>query len=276
MYYLKTRVSISMDKEILGKLDKEIDNINIFSRSEAIEKIVEKYVSEKKKCVILAGGEPSKLYMPELKCFRPLINIKGRTLIRDIIEKVRKARYEDILIIGSKEVLSAIYNEIGDGKSLKASIEYLEEKDHIGSAKTLNLAKPHIKNTFLFLPCDHYFEINLEEVEAYHRRNKGTATLVIYSGTEHEWKKSSIVSLEGNVITKYIEKPKNAETHLTSMMIGFAEPEIFESVPEGKITWSLQENVFAALAKRGRLIGYVFSGNWKNIHSKEDVYELNL
>ncbi|MBI2134211.1 NTP transferase domain-containing protein [Candidatus Woesearchaeota archaeon] len=273
---MKTRVSISMDKEILGKLDKEIDNINIFSRSEAIEKIVEKYVSEKKKCVILAGGEPSKLYMPELKCFRPLINIKGRTLIRDIIEKVRKARYEDILIIGSKEVLSAIYNEIGDGKSLKASIEYLEEKDHIGSAKTLNLAKPHIKNTFLFLPCDHYFEINLEEVEAYHRRNKGTATLVIYSGTEHEWKKSSIVSLEGNVITKYIEKPKNAETHLTSMMIGFAEPEIFESVPEGKITWSLQENVFAALAKRGRLIGYVFSGNWKNIHSKEDVYELNL
>ncbi len=272
---MKTRVSISISREVLEKLDREVDNINVFSRSEAIEKIIDSHVSEKKKCVILAGGEPKKLYMPELKCYRPLVTIKGKLLIADIIEKVKKASYEEILIIGSKEVLSAIYNRIGDGKALGASIEYLEEKEQLGSGKTLYLAKSHIKSTFLFLPCDHYFEINLEEVEAYHKRNRGTATLVIYSGTEHEWKKSSIVSLEGNLITKYIEKPKYVETHLTSLMTGFAEPEIFSFVPEGKLTWSLQENIFTELAKKKKLVGYIYSGNWRNIHSKKDVDELN-
>ncbi len=272
---MKTRVSISISKNVLEKLDREIDNINTFSRSEAIEKLVEKHVSEKKKCVILAGGDPRKLYSQELKCYRPLANIKGKPLIQDITEKAKKAGYEELLIIGSKEVLSAIYNAIGDGKAYGAAIEYLEEKEQLGSGKTLSLAKAYIKNTFLFLPCDHYFEINLDEVEDYHKKNKGTATLVIYSGTAHEWKKSSIVSLEGNHITKYIEKPKYVETHLTSILIGFAEPDIFSFIPEGKITWSLQENIFAELAKKKKLIGYIYSGNWRNIHSKKDIDELN-
>ncbi len=272
---MKTRVSISISKEILEKLDKEVDNVNILSRSEAIEKLVEQHISEKKKCVMLAGGEPQNLYSKELRCYRPLAKINGKPLISDIIAKVKKINYSEILIIGSKEVLSAIYNEIGDGKELGVKIEYLEEKEHLGSGKTLSLAKAYIKNTFLFLPCDHYFEISLDEVEEYHKRNKGTATLVIYSGTEHEWKKSSIVSLEGNHITKYIEKPKYIETHLTSLLIGFAEPEIFSFVPEGKITWSLQENIFSELAKKRKLVGYLYSGNWRNIHSKKDVEELN-
>ncbi len=271
---MKARVSISIDKEVLEKLDREVDNVAVFSRSEAIERIIQKHVSERKKCVILAGGEPERLYSKEIGNYRPLARIKGKSLIQDIIEKARKANYSEILIIGSKQVLSAIYNEIGDGKSLDVSIEYLEEKEHLGSGKTLSLAKGHIKSTFLFVPCDHYFEINLEEVEAYHKRNKATATLVIYSGTAHEWKKSSIVSLEGNLIVKYIEKPKYVETHLTSLMIGFAEPEIFSSIPSGQITWSLQENIFTELAKKKKLVGYVYSGKWKNIHSKKDVEEL--
>ncbi|MBI3034105.1 NTP transferase domain-containing protein [Candidatus Woesearchaeota archaeon] len=271
---MKARVSISIDRNVLEKLDREVDNINIQSRSEAIEKIINQHVSERKKCVILAGGEPQSLYSSELGCYRPLARINGKTLIEDMIGKARKINYNEILIIGAKEVLSAIYSEIGDGKSLDVGIEYLEEKEHLGSGKTLALAKPHIKGTFLFMPCDHYFEMNLEEVESYHKRNKGTATLVIYSGTEHEWKKSSIVSLEGNLIVKYIEKPKYVETHLTSLMTGFAEPDIFSYIPSGKITWSLQENIFTELAKKRKLVGYIYSGMWKNIHGKNDLKEM--
>lgn len=268
---MKARISISISRQVLDKLDRQIDRVSINSRSEAIEKIVEQHISEKKKCVILAGGSPERLYIPELRLYRPLTPIGGKTLIEDTITKAKNAGYNDILIVGSKELLAAIYNCIGDGKELDTSIEYLEEKEHLGSAKTLALAKNHIKSTFLFLPCDHYFELNLQEMEEYHKKNKGTATLAVYAGTANEWKKSSIVSLEGNHITKYVEKPKEAETHLTALMIGFAEPEIFETIPTGKITWSLQENIFAELAKKKKLIGYLYAGKWRNIHTKKDT-----
>ncbi|MBI3051411.1 NTP transferase domain-containing protein [Candidatus Woesearchaeota archaeon] len=272
---MKTRISVSIDREVLSRLDREVDNVKVFSRSEAIEKIIEAHVSEKKKCIILAGGPPEKLYIKELGCYRPLVKVKGHTLIEDIIRKARKANYSEILIIGSKELLSAIYSAIGDGKAVDVTIEYLEEKEPLGSGKTLAMARQQIKNTFLFMPCDHYFEINLEEVEAYHKKNRQTATLVVYSGTEQEWNQSSIVSLEGNIVTKYIEKPKKAETHLTALMIGFAEPEIFSHIPAGRINWSLQENIFAELAKQRKLVGYLYSGKWKNVHSKKDAEELS-
>ncbi len=267
----KTRISVSINKEVLGRLDKEVDGINIISRSEAIEEIIKKHISEKKKCVILAGGDPKNLHIKDLKVYRPLVKIGNRTLIEDIIDKARKTGYSDILIVGSKEVLSAIYNKIGDGKDLNVDISYLEEKEQLGSGKTLDLVRNKIKNTFLFVPCDHYFNINLVEMEEYHKRNHGVATLVVYSGTEDEWKKTSIVELEGNKIKSYVENPKDIKTHLTALMIGFAEPAIFDYIPAGKISWSLQENIFGELAKKGLLVGYIYSGKWKNIHTKKDL-----
>ncbi len=266
---MKTRVSISIDKEILSKLDKEIDNVSIFSRSGAIEKIIEKHVSEKKKAVILAGGPPNNLFVKEEKTYRPLLKIRGKPLIQDIIDKLKRSGYNDILIVGSKEVLSEIYKNIGE-----SGIVYVEEKLHLGTAKTLQLCQEKIKSTFLFVPCDHYFDIDLKEMEKYHKKNQGVSTLVVYSGTKNAWDKSSIVELEGNLIKSYIEHPKKKSSFLTSLLIGFAEPEIFDYIPKANLSYSLQEDVFPEIAKNNKLIGYLFSGEWNNIHSIEDVKEV--
>ncbi|MDO8564312.1 MAG: sugar phosphate nucleotidyltransferase [Nanoarchaeota archaeon] len=271
----KTRVSIYIDEEVISRVDKEIDNSIIKSRSEAIEFIIKRHLSEKKTCVILAGGPSENLLIKGKDIYRPLVEIKGKTLIKHSIEQAKAGGYNYILIIGSKKVLSAIYSNLGDGKDMQVEIEYLEEKEHLGSGKTLALAKDKIKSTFLFLPSDHYFEkLDIKKIEEYHKLNKGVATLVVYSGTTNEWAKSSIVDLEGNKIKIYEEKPKNVKTHLTALMTGIAEPEIFDYIPSGKINWSLQENIFTELAKKELLIGYIFSGKWKNIHDKHDLVNL--
>jgi NDP-sugar pyrophosphorylase family protein len=271
---VKTRISLSIDKAVLEKLDRTINKVSIMSRSEAVEKIIDAHVSMEKTAVILAGGEPEKLFIKELNTFRPLVKVNGTPLLIDIIRKVRQAGYTSVIIIGAKEVLSAVYSTIGDGKELMVKVEYVEEKEHLGSGKSLSLAKPYIKNTFLLLPCDHYFEIELSDLEQYHQMNKKSATLVVYAGTEDEWNKTSIVRLEGNLIVDYIDKPKKADTHLTAIMIGLLEPSVFNTIPPGKISWSLQENVFSSLAKKKELVGYIFNGKWRNVHTKADVESL--
>ena len=97
---------------------------------------------------------------------------------------------------------------------------------------------------------------------------------MVYAGTSDEWKSSSLVDLEGNKIRLYEEQPKKIKTHLTALMMGFLEPEVFQLIPASKVYWSLQENVFATLAKRNQLVGYLFSGRWRNIHKKEDLFIL--
>jgi|TARA_Y100000031_G_scaffold98303_1_gene107672 uncharacterized protein (TIGR00266 family) len=234
----------------------------------AYEPSVDFDLTEKKKCVILAGGKAANLF--DDGEYRPLFKGKTGTLIEDIISKVHKAGYGDILIVGSKEVLSAIYKIVGEDSS-GCAIEYVEEKQHLGTAKTLQLVRQKIKGTFLFVPCDHYFELDLKDMEEYHKRNHGEVTLAVYSGTKYAWSKSSIVELEGNRIKTYEENPKENKTFLTSLLIGIAEPEMFDHIPLAQITYSLQEDVFPEIAKDGNLIGYVFSGKWKNVHDKKDI-----
>jgi NDP-sugar pyrophosphorylase family protein len=43
------------------------------------------------------------------------------------------------------------------------------------------------------------------------------------------------------------------------------------NIPPLEIYWSLQKDLFPKFAKEGKLIGYPISGNWVNVHSKEDV-----
>jgi len=260
----KVRISLSMEKGVLEKLDREVDGKTILSRSEAAEKIIDRYISQKKKCVILAGGKAENLRSGDR--YRPLLLVNGKPLILDITEKVRHAGYENIIIIGSKEVLSSIFRVLGE-----SGIEYVEEREHLGTAKTIALARPKINQTFLFLPCDHYFELDLVQMEQYHKQNKGVATLAVYSGKKYRWQTSSIVELEGNLITSYVEHPKESESFLTSLLIGFAEPEIFNYIPNAQLNYSLQEEVFTELAKKKKLVGYLFSGKWKNIHTKADA-----
>ena len=207
--------------------------------------------------------------MADKKIYRPLLPIGKKTLIEDSIQKVRDAGFDQIYVVGAKEILAAIFQVLGEN-----GIIYVEEEKHLGSAKTLSLLRNKIKNTFLFVASDHFFDIDLRAVEKYHLEHKGVVTLVTYSGSEHEWNKSSIVKLEGNKITEYSESPGKVKTHLTSILVGFAEPEIFDFIPKSDVTYSLQTGVFPQVAKEGKLIGYLFSGTWKNIHSAQDVKEL--
>ncbi len=213
---------------------------------------------------MLAGGPAEILKLGNT--YRPLVMVKGKPLIDWTIAAVKKAGYSHIIIVGSKEVLSEIYKHLGE-----SGIEYIEERQHLNTAKTLQLVKDKIKSTFLFVPCDHYFEIDLKDMEHYHLQSRTTCTLAVYAGTKHAWTKSSIVRMEGNHIMEYFESPAQAKTHLTALMIGFAEPEIFDNIPAAQISYSLQKDVFTELAKQKKLTGYLYDGIWKNIHDKNDA-----
>lgn len=59
----KVRVCLSLDPKIVSKVDSTIDGIIVKSRSEAVERILKEHIVDKKTAVILAGGEPEKLFI---------------------------------------------------------------------------------------------------------------------------------------------------------------------------------------------------------------------
>jgi len=270
---MKKRVSLSLDSSLIKEIDSSVDGIRLRSRSDAIEKILRKYVMEKKTAVILAGGKPEKLFIKKLNVYRPLVKIGKKILIEDNILKCREAGFTNIVIIGSSIIISKIYEILGDGKKYDVNITYVEETKSLGSAKTLEIAKSYLKGDILFLPCDHYFDFDLKKLYEFHLSQNGVVTLGIHTRTSFDWK-TSIVVMDGYKIIDYEEKPKTPKTHLISIFIGFIKSDVFNFIPPGEVYWSLQEHLFPKLAKEGKLIGYPIAGNWINVHTKEDVEKI--
>lgn len=249
---MKKRISITISDDIVEKLD----NVQ-GSRSRIIDRFLRAYMRHNRYCVILAGGNPSNLRAKET--FRPLLNIGKATLIEDMMQKAADAGYWNFIIIGSDSILEEIKKVAGD-KPI-----YITEHITGGTATTLRLCRKYIKDTFLLLPCDHYFDFDLRKLEHVHEAGKFTATLSVYAGARYVWNKSAAVRLDANTIIDYWEKPEG-ETFLTSTFIGFAEPDIFDYTGH-----SLQDDVFPKLVKAGKLGGAVLAGNFVNVHSSDDV-----
>ena len=264
---MKKKLSITLEKTLLKETESLIDGLNIRNTSQAIEYLLRRSLQDKKTAVILAGGDPKTLLTDGI--YRPLVKIGGKTLIEHNIENIRKV-FKNIIIVGQAPVVAELFKVLGDGSALNVNITYLEEKEALGSAKTLQLAKNYLSSTFMFLPCDHYFEFDVGELMKFHLAQESTVTLSVFNKTNFDWP-VAVVEMDGYRITGYDERPKKPKTHLRGMLIGMADPSIFNQIPSGTVTWNLQENVFPKLAEKGLMCGYPVSGNWVNVRSRKDV-----
>lgn len=270
------RTTIQVSEELRKKL-KVLASYRDLSYEKLLEELVDmsySRIESEKVCVILAGGDPKKLFIKEIKTYRPLVNVGKRKLIEDIIIKCKGAGFGKIIIVGSSTIISELTEALGNGKKYYVEINYVEEKKELGSAKTLELAKKYLKTDFLFLPCDHWFDFDLKKLQNFHFAQSGTVTLGIHTRTSFDWSKGVVV-LEGNKITDFEESPKEPKTHLTSVFTGIMKMGIFDYIPNGEVFCSLQQDVFPRLAAEGKLVGYPVPGDWVNVHSKEDIEKIN-
>jgi len=81
------------------------------------------------------------------------------------------------------------------------------------------------------------------------------------------------VRLHGSRIVEYVEKPPegNRVSHIVSGGIYVVEPEIFRELPDKKQA-SLERDVFPQIARKNKMAGYPFEGQWFDVSTPE-VYE---
>ncbi len=262
----RMRVSLSLDSQLVRELDRRAGGAQ--SRSAVVEEAVRRYLGSEVTLVLLCGGRPQGLYVPELKTYRPLLRIRGgKTLVENTLERFKHAGVRKALVAGSREVNSAIFSNVGAGERLGVKIDYVEERKHAGSMNTLALALERLNSTFAFAACDHYFDFDVGSLKEFHERRASGVSLALYAGTAFEWSKTSVVELNGELVASYHEKPAIPLSHVVATMLGFAEPDAFDGLPkEGSL-----DSVFAALSRRKMLYGFLARGNFVNVHSQADL-----
>jgi NDP-sugar pyrophosphorylase family protein len=267
---MKERITITLDKELLNKVDKKIDKVQIRNRSHAVEYMLNQVLSKQKlrKAVILAGGKGTRLRPMTYELPKPLIPIQGKPIIQHIIEHLASQGIRDIILcIGYMS--DKIIKELGTGKNLGVNIEYMVEKKPLGTAGPLRLAKDLLEEPFLLLNGDILNRIDVQDMHLAHKGSNSLGTLSLLAVEDPST--YGVAKLKGNKIIGFVEKPKKEEapSNLVSAGLYILEPEVINYIPEKGYSM-VEKDVFPKLAEEGKLNGYIYNGSWFDIGTTEN------
>ncbi len=264
---MKSRFSITLSPDLQQQLDALIDSVHIRSRSEAIEKIVRKYLEHNKKAVILCGGNPDNYKINGT--FRPLVSIKGKPLISYTLSALKHAGFHHVHIVGSAPVVGEIFKTIGNGQQYGVRIEYTEEGKSLGQFKTLQAIEEKLTTPFLILQMDNFFTFNPLSVHRAFVENKSLVSLAVHA-REDATNKKGFVEMSGNLITHFGREQEGISTSLASCTIAMCDPAVFRFIPREETNCG-DEHLFPHFIKSRQLRGVMIKGPWFNIHTAKDV-----
>jgi NDP-sugar pyrophosphorylase family protein len=264
VYLLKERITLTIEKEILEKIDGKIDGSLVKNRSHAVELLLIKAMSSNrlKNGIILAGGESD----PEKKV-SILDMIHERTLLEWNIKLLKRNGIKDLLICLPKG-----YNDIKENyttHNMGINIRYYEEEYPLGTAGSIRAVKDFITSTTVVCYSGDLKKIDMDDMYEFHKNNNKICTIALT--TVDDPSKFGVALMNGNRIITFLEKPsrESAPSKLINSGVFIIEPEILKFIPEGFSM--MEQDVFPKLAKNDNLIGYVFSGQWLKVKTIEDL-----
>lgn len=267
----KTRLTITLDKDLIKRVDSAIDGSKIRNRSHAIEFLLTSCLLPKPtKVLILAGGEGVKFRPLTYELPKALIPVQGKPLLEHTLTALRNQGLAEIYIsighLGEK-----IKDYFGDGRALGLRITYLEQKNlKQGTAQPVREAQSYFsENPFLVIYGDVLTNLNFLDLIDYHAANHSLATIALASVEKTAmW---GVAVIQGNKIVDFVEKPKTkTKSHLINSGIYVLSPEIFKYIDATSIR--LEKDVFPRLAAESKLCAYPFENEWYDVSTPE-VYE---
>jgi len=267
----RSRITITIRKDILPQIDKIIDKEKIRNRSHAIEHLVMKGLrSGISKAYILAatrGEEKMKGLTQDIP--KSMLEIKGKPILEHIIEQLKANNIKDIIIlVGYKG--DSIKEYFDDGSKFGVKIAYISCQEKIGTANALLKAKKYLSDeSFLMLYGNTLAKVDLKDLLAFHEEANRSATLALKSVSNPEG--YGVVKLRGSRILRFIEKPEKKPDlpRLISAGIFVVDPKVFKLIPKAKKYSKLEREVLPKLASEGHLYGYHFDGEWYDISTPE-------
>lgn len=269
----RERLTITLKRDLLKKLDDFIDGSEIRNRSHAIEHLLSHSLLPKiEKALILAGGVGVKMRPLTYEMPKSLIPVHGIPITEYTITLLRDFDIRNI-VFAISHLGTKIKEHFDDGSKYGVRISYSEEKKALGTGGALRLARPLLKERFLVIHGDILVSIDLNEFLNFHESHQGLATMAL--STVVDPSDYGTVKLRGGKVLDFIEKPKKGKqvSQLINAGIYIFEPEIFQFIPKSGL--SLLEDVFPKLARQGKLFGFPFEGDWFDVSTPSE-YEQAL
>ena len=220
---------------------------------------------------LLVGGEGTRLRPLTLETPKALLPVKGKPMVEHIIDHLASFGMEQFyLSVGY--LREKIMDYFGDGSSRGVEVEYVVEKEPLGTAGGLNIAKDFLTERFVMMNGDVLSKVDVSELERFHEEKGGLGALTLREvGDARSY---GALVMDGDRIHDFVEKSDNPPSNLINAGFYILEPGVFEYVPPEGFSM-LEKDVFPKMAKDGKLFGYLYNGPWMDIGTRERLEQAN-
>lgn len=226
------------------------------------------------KSVILAAGGGTRMEPLTETTPKPLLPVANTPIIEHIINSMKTANLKEILIV--VEPKSKIIEYLGNGKKLGIKINYVVQKEKLGTANALSMCENFIDSDFVLINGDNLVRPEiLKELQKKHNSDLTMCLLKVEDPTG-----LGSVAVEGSRVTKILEKPKPGEalSDLASIGTYAFSPEIFDAIKKVKKSQRGEYELPDAmniLLDEGKKVSYIIAKFWQHLSYPWDLLTLN-
>jgi len=203
------------------------------------------------RAMILAGGLSTRLYPLTKQVPKPLVPVVGSPNAVHLIRYLTSYGFDEIAI-NVHYLADMIVEALGDGSAYGARLEYLHEKELLGSAGAVKQMQDFLGNdSFVVIGCDDLTDMPLDRVVAFHKEKSALATIGLVERTDVDQYGVVVTDASGK-ITGFQEKPAKGTERSNRVNTGIYvfTPEIFDHIPAGTF-YEFGKNVFPSLQQTG-------------------------
>jgi bifunctional UDP-N-acetylglucosamine pyrophosphorylase/glucosamine-1-phosphate N-acetyltransferase len=225
------------------------------------------------KAVVLVAGKGTRMEPLTSDCPKVMLQVANKPILEHILNSAIEAGIEGfVFITGYLE--EQIREYFGDGNKWGVSIEYVRQKEQLGTANAIGCAKGYVEGAFLVLNGD--MLIGQEDLKLLLSRPEEAVICVKEVENPSDF---GVLETENNKVVRIIEKPKNPPTNLANAGIYLFRESIFDFIDrtrasvrnELEITDSIQ-----MLIDSGVPVGYSpLEGRWIDIGYPWDLLKAN-
>ncbi len=217
------------------------------------------------KAIILCAGKGTRLYPVTLTMPKPLMPVANKALVRYAIETLQGMGATEIgLVVNSLD--SPIRTQLGDGSdTVGIPLSYIAQEDPRGLAHAVKLSQPFIGDEpFIMYLGDNIFQDPMKRLyTSFEETGAGAALALTEVANPSAF---GIAVLEGDQITRLVEKPKDPPSNLAIAGVYVFKPMIFDAIEHIKPSWRNELEITDAiqyLLEQGEVvIPHIVKGWW--------------
>ncbi len=216
--------------------------------------------------VVMAGGFGTRLRPLTEDLPKPMLPVGKRPLLEHVIDQLRDTGVQRVNITTHYRP-EMIKEHFGDGQAFGIDLNYIDERQPLGTAGALALMEPS-QSPILVVNGDVLTRVDYRAMLKFHHQHEAELTVGV---RHHETSVPyGVVETEGPFVRSIQEKP--TLTHLVNAGIYLLSPKLLEEIPSGE-RYDMTDLIEKLVVERRTVVTFPIIEYWLDIGRPDDYHQ---